>query len=229
MNRVPILASFLLVLPASAIAATRSYETAAFESVSAAAGVEVQITVGTPRSVVAETQSNDFDDLRIEVRGNVLRIDRPRGWWIFSRRPNYSVRIVTPALRSVTASSGSDVVVKADSLGDFAVNASSGSAVQVTLARAGTIKASASSGSELAISGACTALEVETSSGSEVDAGKLNCETVKVQASSGSEASVFASRSVMGKASSGSDVQIGGAPPVVQVDRSSGADVSLTR
>jgi hypothetical protein len=227
MNRLPAITTFALLLPAAAVAATRSYEIAAFESVSVAAGVDAQISLGTSRSVVAETRSEDFDDLRIEVQGNVLRIDRPKGRWFFFRRPDYEVRIVTPVLRSLSASSGADVDVKGTPGGDFTVEASSGSDVNVSLIKAGKVKAHASSGSDLELSGTCTSLEAETSSGSDLEAGDLRCETVSVQTSSGSDVSVFASRSVTGKASSGSDVHISGAPPAVQVDKSSGADVTV--
>jgi Putative auto-transporter adhesin, head GIN domain len=227
MNRLPAFTTLLILLPVTALAATRSYETGDFESVSVAAGVDAQITLGSSRSVVAETRAQDFDDLRVQVQGNVLRIDRPKGRWFFFRRPDYLVRVVTPVLRSVTASSGADVEVKGTSGGDFTVEASSGSDVSVSLVKAGKVKALASSGSDLELSGTCMTLEAETSSGSDLDAGDLKCETVALQASSGSDVSVFASRSVTGKASSGSDVQISGAPPAVQVDKSSGADVSV--
>jgi hypothetical protein len=226
MNRLPGIAC-LLLLPVAALAATRIYDTGAFESVSVAAGVDVEITLGTSRSVVAETRSVDFDDLRIEVQGNVLKIDRPsRGWFLF-RRPNYHVRVVTPALHSLDASSGADVDVKGPIEGDFTVEATSGSDVQISPIQGGNVKARASSGSDLEIAGVCRTLDVEASSGSDLDAHGLRCETVTVRTSSGSDVSLYASRSVTGKATSGSDVQISGAPPVVQVEKSSGADIGV--
>lgn len=227
MKHLPGLVTCLIVLPAAAQAATRTYDVGAFESVSSAAGVEVEITVGATRSVVAETQADDFDDLRVGVQGNVLKIDRPaRGWSLF-RRPSYKVRVVTPVLRSLVATSGSDVDVKGSVAGDFTVDTSSGSDVQVSAIQGGSVKAQASSGSDLDLSGTCTSLDADASSGSDLDARSLRCETVTVQASSGSDVSLSASRSVTGKATSGSDVKISGAPPTVQVEKSSGADVDV--
>jgi Putative auto-transporter adhesin, head GIN domain len=221
------LVTCLVLLPAAAQAATRTYDVGAFESVSAAAGVDVEVSIGTSRSVVAETQADDFDDLRVAVQGKVLKIDRPpRGWSMF-RRPNYKVRVVTPVLRSLVATSGSDVDVKGAVAGDFTVDTSSGSDVQVSAIQGGSVKARASSGSDLDLAGTCTSLVADATSGSDLDARSLRCETVTVQASSGSDVSVFASRSVSGKATSGSDVQISGAPPTVQVEKSSGADVHV--
>jgi hypothetical protein len=227
MNRLSSIAACLILLPGAALAATRTYDTAAFEAVSVAAGVDVEITLGATRSVVAENRTGNFDDLRIEVQGNVLKIDRPPGGWFAFRRPSYMVRVVTPALHSLVSASGSDVDVKGPVDGDLSIDASSGSDVQVSSVQGANVKAHASSGSDLEISGTCRTLDAAASSGSDLDAGGLRCETVTVQASSGSDVSVFASRSVSGKASSGSDVQISGAPQVVQVEKSSGADVDV--
>jgi len=226
MIRLPGISACLLLLPLTALAATRTYEVASFEAVSAAAGVDVDITQGPSRSVVAETRTGGFDDLRISVQGNLLKIDRqPRGWFQFMR-PSYTVHVVTPVLRSVTGSSGSDVTVKGAGAEDFAVDASSGSDIHVSGLKAGNVKAHASSGSDLKLAGTCATLQVEASSGSDVDAESLRCETATVHTSSGSDISLYASGSVTGSASSGADVRVGGSPPVVKVETSSGADVS---
>lgn len=226
MTKLNHIAACLCLLPLPALAATRTYEVASFDAVSAAAGVNVDITQGPTRSVVGETRTAGFDDLRISVQGSVLKIDRPaRGWFQFTR-PEYTVHVVTPVLRSVTGSSGADVTVKGAGDGDFSVDATSGSDIEVSGLKAGAVKAHASSGSDLELSGSCTSLDVEASSGSDVDAGNLRCETATLRTSSGSDVSLHASRSVSGSASSGSDVHIGGAPPAVKVETSSGADLS---
>ena len=229
MNRFLRISAFLLLLPVAALAATRSYDVGAFDALYVAAGVEVEVTIGTSRSVVAETRSGDFDDLRIAVEGNVLKIDRPSRGWFSPARPNYQVRVVTPLLRSLSIASGSEADVKGPLTGDFVVEAASGSEARVSGIQGGAVKARASSGSELEISGTCTTLAAESSSGSDLDARELRCETVTVEASSGSDVAVFASRSVSGKASSGSDVRVHGAAPSVQVSTSSGADVDISK
>jgi Putative auto-transporter adhesin, head GIN domain len=227
MKRLLAIAACACAAPSAALAATHTYETGAFEAVSVASGVEADITLGPNRSVRADTKADNFDALRITVNGNVLRIERARGGifgW-FGSRPNFQVHIVTPALHSLTASSGSDVTTRGSVEGNFSVTASSGSDVDVSLVRGGNVKADASSGSEISIAGSCISLEVGASSGSDVDADELSCESVSVQASSGSDVSIKATKSVKGKASSGSDVRIKGKPPAVQVEKSSGAKV----
>lgn len=227
MNRTTVLAACLFPLAASAT--TLGYETPGFEAVSVTSGVDVEIILGAERSVVAKSLLGSLDDLRIVVEGNVLKIDRPRAKWFFFGRPGYTVRVVTPVLRSVIASAGSDVEANGTTEGDFTLAASSGSDVHLTGIRGGSVRVTASSGSDIDLEGTCSSLDVETSSGSDVKASKLHCETVVVRASSGSDLSVFAKRSVSGKMSSGSDLTVHGAPTSVQVDRSSGADVSVVK
>jgi len=231
MKRIVAITACAVALPGITLAATRTYDIGAFEAVSVAAGVDADITLGPTRSVVAETRSGSFEDLRISVEGGMLRIDRaPHSWfsnWFSSTRISYKVHIVTPALHSLTASSGADVTVKGSLEGDFTVTASSGSDVHVSQVRGGNVKATSSSGSDLDIAGSCLSLEAAASSGSDLDADDLKCESVTVQASSGSDVSVAATKRVAGRASSGSDVVVRGRPAQVQVEKSSGADLSV--
>lgn len=220
------IAACALTLPAAALAATRPYDTRAFEAVSVAAGITVEVTLGSQRSVVAETRADDFDDLRISVEGNVLRIARPaRSWFSFGRSAGYRVRVVTPVLHSVTASSGSKVTIDGNLQGDFSVKASSGSKVDVQMIKGGAVTAHTSSGSQIRLAGSCASLDAQASSGSDLDAEDLQCENVSVQASSGSDVSFGAAKIVTGRASSGADVKVRGRPDTVQVEKSSGADV----
>jgi hypothetical protein len=213
-------------LPVAALAATRNYDVGSFESISVAAGVEVDVQVGPARSIVAETDAAGFDDLEITVEGSELRIGRPNRSWVSSgRRPQYHVRVAAPALRSLKGSSGAEVRVEGSVRGDFSVSASSGSEVTVSGVQGGSVKARASSGADMTIAGQCASLDAESSSGADIDAERLICGLVKVEASSGSDVSVAATRNFEGQASSGADVRVDGTPPVVRFKRSSGAGV----
>jgi hypothetical protein len=232
MNRILVMTACALALPGMALAATtHTYDTGVFESVSVAAGVDVDITVGPTRSVVAETRSNNFDDLRISVENNVLHIDRaPRlGFfsWLPGNRPDFHVHVVTPVLHALMASSGADVKAKGNLEGDFSITASSGSDVAVSGIRGGNVKATTSSGSDIDLAGSCISLEAAASSGSDLDAEELRCESVTLQTSSGSDVTVAATKRVAGQASSGSDITVHGRSAIVQVEKSSGADVTI--
>lgn len=229
MRQLITIAACALTIPGAALAATRNYDPGAFDAVSVAAGITVEITLGSPRSVVAENGTRDFEDLRIVVEDNVLRIGRPaRSWFSFSRPERYRVRVVMPVLRSLSASSGSEVTVNGLVQGDFSVTASSGSEVDVSTISGGKVTAHASSGSDMYIGGTCLSLDIHASAGSDLDAQDLQCGQVKVQLSSGSDVTVGAITSVTGKASSGADLRVrGNATTVVQVEKSSGADVKV--
>jgi hypothetical protein len=228
MKRKILITACAFALPGATLAATRNYATAAFEKVSVAEGIAADITVSQTRSVMAETRSDSFDDLRITVKDNVLQIDRPpRSWFTFGQRPSYQVHVNTPALHSLTASSGAEVKVNGALEGDFSVAASSGSDVHVSQVKGGSVALSTSSGSDISIAGTCVSLKAEASSGSDLNADDLKCENVSLQASSGSDISVAASKNVTGHASSGSDVRVRGKSTAVQVDKSSGAHVMV--
>lgn len=213
-------------LPVAALSATHTYDVGSFDSISVAAGVEVEIQVGSARSIVAETDAAGFDDLQITVSGSELHIGRPnRSWYASGRRPRYQVRVGVPELRSLKGSSGAEVRVAGPVRGNFSVSASSGSEVTVAGLQGGNVKAKASSGADMTIAGRCASLEADGSSGADIDAEKLSCDLVKVDASSGSDVSVAATRNFEGQASSGADVRVDGAPPVIRFKRSSGAGV----
>jgi hypothetical protein len=225
MKQIIAITACAFALPGATFAASKSYDTAAFEGVAVAAGIAADITLGSVRSVRAETKADNFDDLQISVKDNVLHIDRPIGSWFsswFEQRPSYQVHVVTPALHSLAVSSGAEAKVKGNLEGDFSVTASSGADADVALVKGGNVKLHTSSGSDIKIAGSCISLEAGASSGSDLDAEDLKCESVSLQASSGSDVSVAAAKSVTGQASSGSDVRVRG-KPVVQVDKSSGA------
>jgi hypothetical protein len=224
------IAAMGFLLPMAASSATRSYQVAAFDKVSVAAGVRVEIAQGATRSVVADTSADDFDDLRIVVKAGELRIDRPPGnWFHFGRRTNYTVRVTMPSLREMEVSSGSNVNVKGAFAGDFEVSTSSGSHVEIAQLKGRKVRARSSSGSALEVAGSCQSLDAETSSGSNINAGTLMCESATVDASSGSAAKVAATQGLTASASSGASVRVNGSPTVVKVRKSSGGRVVVSR
>lgn len=228
--RMVTLAACALLLPVMAGAATRSYPVGTFDKVNVAAGLQVDITQGATRSVTADTSAVDFDDLRITVRDGELRIDRPpSNWFRFWRQTNYTVRVVMPVLRSVEASSGSNVEVKGAFAGDFTVSTSSGSRMEIAQLKGGKVRARSSSGSTLEVAGSCQSLDADTSSGSNINAAALTCESVTMEASSGSGAKVAATKGLTASASSGASVRVSGAPTVVKISNSSGGRVQVLK
>lgn len=249
MNRNLAIAACLLVLPGAALAATKTYDFGRFEGVAVSAGIKADIKMGSPQSVVAETDGSNFDDLVIGVDGNVLHIGRPPGNWLLGKHPDYQVHITVLVLHSLAASSSGEARVDGTAEGDFALTASSSGKVELPALKAGSVSIAASSsgrvrlsaleggnvtmhassGGSIDVAGSCASLNVSASSGGDARAGALKCENVTANASSSGAVSAFASKIVQGHASSGGDIKIEGKPPVVQVSESSGGDVSVAK
>lgn len=228
MRRMILFAACALTMSGTALAASRTYDTGRFDAIEISGGIHVDVVPGPDTRVVAETSGADFDHLLIRVEKGVLRIGRPaRNWFSFRRRADYQVRVQAPALRSISASSGSRVTVDGGELAAdaFSLHASSGSNLDVQISRGNAVTANGSSGSRIYLSGNCQSIRVQVSSGAHVDAEDLRCRKADVAASSGSNVSVAASEGVAGNATSGAHVKVRGKPQVVAVEKSSGAGV----
>jgi len=85
---------------------------------------------------------------------------------------------------------------------------------------------SSSSGSDARLSGRAKFFTASSSSGSDINARDLEAQVCKVNVSSGADATVTATDELHANASSGADVRYYGNPKVVDIDESSGGDVS---
>ncbi|MBI1340158.1 hypothetical protein GC169_08120 [bacterium] len=194
---------FAATIPASA--ESKAYNLSGFKRIDVSAGVDVVVRQG-PFSIEAQESRGDFDDLRIELKGDRLEIGRKGMMRMWSRK-SYSVTVSAPELTRLEASSGASI-----------------SARDIT---AGDIRVEASSGSDIEISGTCDRLEVESSSGADVNARDLKCRDVMADASSGADIRAFASQNAKGEASSGADIDFFGEPATRDFKKSSGGDVSF--
>ncbi|MEL6366097.1 MAG: head GIN domain-containing protein [Pseudomonadota bacterium] len=201
-------AAGLAALSAAAWAAEKTYDVSGFSEVSAAAGVDVVITVGERFAVVASTDEGDFEHLIVQRKGDELRvtIDRKkrRRW---KSEHGFKVEIAMPALEGLSASSAADIVASGVDADDFSIDASSGA--------------------DISVSGRCNEVDVDVSSGADVDARGLECRSARADASSGADAVVYASERVDAEASSGGDVTVYGGPDEIDMNTSSGGDVRI--
>lgn len=203
-----LVAGAVALLATPALAETKNYDLAGFTRVSAAAGVNVTVTVGGDYSVQAESTSRGLERLKVELVGDELRIGRHNTMKLnLKRSDEINVRVTTPALSGVDVSSGATLDATGVDAGAFSIDASSGGALDVA--------------------GRCDDLTVDVSSGANIDARGLECRSAIADASSGGNADIFASESVNGDASSGGNVDVWGAPKTVNKDTSSGGSVSV--
>lgn len=207
MKRLLLASIVATALATPAFAETKTYDLAGFTRVSAAAGVEVDISVGGDYSVRADSTVEGLDRLRIELVGDELRIGRKHRTMNWGRGNRVTVNVTTPALSAIDVSSGASVDAHGVDAGAFAMDVSSGGSLDIT--------------------GKCDALTVDVSSGGNISARGLLCRSAVADASSGGNADIFASESVMGDASSGGNIDVYGTPPQVSKDTSSGGSVSV--
>ncbi|WP_321489718.1 head GIN domain-containing protein [uncultured Hyphomonas sp.] len=193
------------VFAATTIAAwadtTETYDYTGFDELAVSAGVEVTYDTSNDYSVVAEFSDGGPDDMKIRQDGNRLYISRKMtsGW---GDRVRVTVRVTSPALN--------------------AIEASSGSAIEATGIKAEAFELKISSGASAELSGTCGNLKLKVSSGGDADARDLHCRTLTATASSGGSADAYASESATGKTSSGGSVDVWGNPP----DRSANHSIS---
>jgi hypothetical protein len=200
-----VLAGALIAAPA--LAETKTYALADFTRISAAAGVDVDVTAGGDYSVVATSSSEGLQRLEIKVAAGELQIRRKSTGWRWKRGDEVNVKVSLPALEAVDVSSGASVDATGVDAGAFSIDVSSGGSLDIT--------------------GRCDALTVDVSSGGSVDAETFECRTANASASSGGSADIFASESVNGDASSGGSIDVSGSPKTVNKDTSSGGSVDV--
>lgn len=221
-----------ILLPAGAMAATKTYTVQRFDSISVAAGIELKVTVGPQQSIVAETQDGDFKDLVIEADDGALYVGRPARWFSFGWNPvgpHYRVTVTVPALNGLQASSSAVANVSGPITGNAEIAASSsgranisdvqGGAVALQVSSSGDIEianlqssslaAQASSSGHASVTQARSgAVEVHASSSGVVEAAG-SCSTLTAEASSSGRilAGKLECAGVVAQVSSGGDVQ----------------------
>lgn len=198
-------AAALLATPA--LAETKTYDFKGFTRVSAAAGVEVDLSVGRDYSIVATSSGKGLERLRVELVGDELQIGRKHKTISWGRGESVKVVVTAPALSGVDVSSGASLDVVGVDADAFSIEASSGGSLDVA--------------------GRCNTLSAEVSSGGSIDAAGLQCASATADASSGGSADLYVSESFVGDASSGGSIDVAGSPKSVSKDTSSGGSVSV--
>lgn len=183
---------FAAVAFAATADTTKTYDFTGFDELDIAAGVEVKYEAANTYSVVADFSRGGPDDMKIRQDGDRLYISRKMksGW---GDKLRVTVRVTSPELSEVEASSGSSIRARGINADDFILRVSSGASAE--------------------LSGTCNELDLKVSSGGNADAKDLQCVSLSASASSGGAASAYASESATGKTSSGGSIDVWGNPP----------------
>ncbi|NQY39316.1 MAG: DUF2807 domain-containing protein [Henriciella sp.] len=224
----PVASLIALGFAGAASAETRTYDVGSFTAIDISAGLDLNFEQGAAGPVTVENKKGDFSDIVVEVRGDTLVLKRKKNNWGWGRkRQRYDITVSAPAISSVEASSGSDVIGRGMTGSQISIDVSSGSDVTLTGVEGGTVTIETSSGSDASVSGKCETVRADSSSGSDIEAQDLVCQNGMADASSGSDISIHVTSSVNAEASSGADVDVYGGPTDVTSDKSSGGSVSI--
>lgn len=191
-----------------AAAEERTFPLTGFDAISASAGTDVEIKINPEYSIRAVGDAEEIDRLRIELDGKSLDIGRKHQGFSWRHRGQVTIYVTLPELKALDVSSGADVTASGVAGGAFALEASSGGQVEV--------------------SGNCDTLAADVSSGGNIEAETLQCKTGAASASSGGAMTIYVSETIVADASSGGNIDVAGAPKNVNIDKSSGGDVSVT-
>jgi hypothetical protein len=197
--RLAMAAVFMVFAFGSASAETRSV--AAFDAISASAGVPVEVNIGPNFHV--EVTGRDAARIETRVEGRTLVI-LPTGRWNWGRR-DAEVTVTMPAVTGLDASSGAHIRANQVSSSSMALDASSGASVRV--------------------SGSCGVVTADASSGAQIDAERLECASGSADVSSGARIKLNVSGRLNVDASSGGDVLASGSPELGDISLSSGGSL----
>jgi len=206
---VAIVSAGFLALAAPALAQqTKTYDLPEFDHIEVSAGIVLVADVGSPQSVVVETDRGDFKDFMLTVDDGRLKATRKhnRLSW-HGAKADYKVTI---SVRDLSA-----------------LEASSGSKAKITNIDAPSFMVDLSSGARVFLEGNCEECTVDISSGAGLMATDLNCDVANIDVSSGGHGEMYVTRAVVADASSGGHVSIYGNPDRVNVDRSSGGRIKI--
>jgi hypothetical protein len=195
-----------------------------FNRLKVSTGIDVKLSQGNSHRVIIKANEDIIDDVESEVVGGTLKLYVDRNW--FWGGATVEAEITFVELNSIDVSAGSDV--ESDGLltfEDLEIEASSGSDLRLNL-EAYDVKLRTSSGSDANLRGAARNFEARASSGSDISAYDFEVENAILECSSGSDVKANVSRTMKVKASSGSDIHYRGDPELLEVNTSSGADLT---
>jgi hypothetical protein len=195
-----------------------------FDRLKVSSGIDVKLSQGNRHQVIIRANEDIIDDVESEVVNGTLKLNVDRNW--FRGGASVKAEITFVELNSIDVSAGSDVESEGLlNFEDLEIEASAGSDLRLNL-EAYEVKLRTSSGSDANLKGAATYFEARASSGSDISAYDFEVENAVLECSSGSDVKANVSRTMKVKASSGSDIHYRGDPDLLEVNTSSGADLT---
>lgn len=203
----------LALLPASALAATRTYSVTTFDRIRLEGPYAVTLKVGPGASARADGDQRAIDRLKVEVQGTtlVIRTDTA-GWggWDKANPGRVSLVVTTPALSGVGLSgSGTLTIDRAKAMRfDIAVSGSGSVALaDVATDRLGVVLAGSG---QVTVAGRAQQTKAMLQGSGSIDATKLVVDDLEIGSSGSGDAKFAATRTAKISATGAGDVTVAG-------------------
>ncbi len=183
---------------------SRSYDVAAFEEIETGDGWRIDVRIGSPQSVVLESDDNLLDATEVEVSQGRLSI-------------RLKFETLRPTVLQGTITVESLTRIQASGNARVAVEGLDGDSLDIDL----------SGGAQVTARGRVEELRLDTSGGARVDGSGLEVKLARVEMSGGSKVELNVSESVVGSASAVSTLVVEGTPANVDVETSGGAQMDV--
>lgn len=203
-------------------------DVATFRAIKVSSSIELKIKMAGKQEVRVVADDDDIDRVQTTVKDGVLFLSfkSKRSWFSWGSHGHCTVYVSTPELEELHVSSGAEAesinTLKADRM---KISVSSGADADLDIF-VKELSIHTSSGSDARLTGKVKILHASASSGSDLRADALSSKICFASASSGSDITVNVSDELTASASSGGDIRYSGSPQKVQIDESSGGDVS---
>ncbi|MFO7999842.1 MAG: head GIN domain-containing protein, partial [Marinilabilia sp.] len=188
-----------------------------FTGVSVSSGVDLVLEQGSPAEIIVEADEADLEDVKTELKGDVLNIEKEGGMFnLFQNRSSVTVFVTMPEIKKLSASGGADIKSKGEITSDeLDVSSSGGADIEIGI-QAQKVVLKSSGGADIIASGSTEHLETSASGGSDIKARNLKAEFVSASSSGGANIEVYASEELKASASGGSDVDCFGPARMVE-------------
>jgi hypothetical protein len=192
---------------------TEKRSTGEFTGISVSGGIDVELKTGPVTSVTIEADDNIIGHIETIVNEGILKI-RTKNLHNISNA-HLKAYITAPAIATISASGGSDVMIKdvLKSDGKLSFDLSGGGSITADI-DAPDVDADVSGGGTIKLTGRTKNYEAEVSGGGDLNSRDLMSENTKVSVSGGGSASVHASVKLVASASGGGDITYHGAATV---------------
>ena len=202
------------ILFSSLTAQDKTIDLTSFSSLSASAGIEVELVTGSPKAEIT-IKKGEIEDVEVIQSGSKVKVKFKEQKWIGKKSKNRKADVklyYDTDISKVNVSSGASLrcseVMKVN---DFSTQVSSGGTLAMAIEAEDT-DVDVTSGGSLTLEGVSDNLDVDVSSGGSFSGADLETDNVKADASSGGSAKVWATKEIKAGASSGGSVKYKGDP-----------------